>query len=185
MTLPVNVTALQSTINSDTTYTLRRVYESLRPKLVGLGIGFAAAAASYYIVPDSAVKTKQEIDEGTELSKQELMLRKVAVMLIVNSVKDTMVNAINIASLLRVPGVESKIRATAALLSATPSLYIAYKVLMRKFSSQEATLNVRELVTPKEMKTLAMASVLGPAINGTADGFRLAEELDKAGKLNF
>ena len=106
-------------------------------------------------------------------------------MLIVNSVKDTMMNAVNIASLLRVPGVESKVRATAALLSATPSLYIAYKVLMRKFSNQESTLNVRELVTPKEMKTLALAATLGPALNGTTDGFRLAEELDKAGKLNF
>ena len=185
MNLPVNISVVQAAQDASKIQGTREIYRMLKPQLVGLGITFATAAASYFIVPDAAVKTKQEIDEGTELSKPELMLRKVAVMMIVNSVKDTMVNALNIASLLRAPGVESKVRASAALLSATPSLYTAFKILKRKLEGQEPSLNVRELLSPTEMKYMGAAAVAGKVLNGSTDSFILAEKLDKAGKLPF
>ena len=183
--VPANVSVLQVTQDASKINGLRETYRMLKPQFVGLGITFATAAASYFIVPDAAVKTKQEIDEGTELSKPELMLRKVAVMMIVNSVKDTMLNALNISSLLRTPGVESKVRASAALLSATPSLYVAFKILKRKLEGQEPSLNVRDLLSTGEMKAMGAAAMAGKVLDGGTSSFLLAEKLDKAGKLPF
>lgn len=159
---------------------LREVFRTLRPILVGMGIQFAFAAASMLLIPDAAVKTKQEIDEDTELSTSELMLRKVAVSLIVNSARSSASTMVDVSRLLRVPGVESKVRAAAALLASTPSFYIAFKALKRKFVDKEQpTLSIRELVSPGETKAIFTAAGAGNVLNAGATGWALAENLDK------
>ena len=124
---------------------LKTVLKSIARQNQGLlkavGIGTALAVAASLLIPDHAVMSKQELDDNTELSSVELMMRKSAVPLIVGSLLNAPKNLVSVARLLKAPGVETKVRGTARAMASVPGWYAAFRVIQKRIENEEGTLH--------------------------------------------
>lgn len=129
---------------------LMRIWPLVAPLIKGVGLRFAQSVAAYYLIPDEAVMTKEEIKNGTELSQSELLLRKSAVPVIISTLAGAPSKVVNIGRLVQAPGVESKVRAFAAVLKNAPGFYLTYQALAKRIEEKTPTLNIRELSAGKK-----------------------------------
>lgn len=152
----------------------KQIWPLIKNMVVGLGISAATAIAAHALIPDSAVMTKEELENNTELSTTELVIRKSAIPLVMTSLFNAPKNIVNISKLFKTPGVESKVRATAALLIHTPGFYTAFKTLKHRYEEGEGTLNIREIMPHPSKAALAGAPAAGSFLNGLAAGISAA-----------
>lgn len=147
---------------------VQQYWPLIKAILQSVGISFATAAAANALIPDTAVMTKAEIEEGVELSKTELTIRKSAVPVMALSLKSAGKSLYtNLNTLFRTPGVESKIRATASLISSSPAFWLSYKMLEHRIKEGEATLNIRDITKDGvPTKALAAAGMFGGVVTG-------------------
>lgn len=153
---------------SDAVTRVKAVWPLVKSLILGMGINLVAAVAAYILIPDTAVMTKQEIEDKTQLSRQELLIRKSAAIGMVLSLKKSITVTHNaFTTVFKVPGLESKLRATAQMLASAPAFWMSYKILYHRLSTGEASLNIREVAkggTPKG--ALAGSIFTAGVING-------------------
>lgn len=158
---------------------VQQYWPLIKAVLQSVGIPLATVAAANVFIPDHAVMTKTEIADGVELSKTELLIRKAAVPAMALSLKSAGKSIYtNFGTILKTPGVESKIRAAASLLASSPALWTAYKILEHRIKTGEGSLNIREVNDGNVMppKAVQAAVFLGGAVMGQAyqQGLRTA-----------
>ena len=140
--------------------------------LKAVGIGTALAVAASLLIPDHAVMSKQELDDNTELSSAELMMRKSAVPLIVGSLLNAPRNLVSVARLLRAPGVETKVRATARAMASVPGWYAAFRVIQKRIENEEGTLNPRAIFdNPTHNKVVGAIGAAGTLMPSATETF--------------
>lgn len=152
---------------------LKSVAKQNQGLLKAVGVGTAMAIAASLLIPDHAVMTKEELDEGTKLSNAELMMRKSAIPVIVGSLLNAPKNLISVARLVRAPGVETKVRAAAKAFASIPGWYAAFRVIQKRIENEEATLNPKVIFdNPTHNKiigTITAANVVAPSFKETWD----------------
>ena len=138
--------------------------------LMSIGVKFAMAVAAYTLIPDHAVMTKSEIEENTQLSDKELLIRKSAVLCIAMSLKYSATKIPGqLATVFKVPGLESKLRASANLILSTPAFWLSYKTIETRVKNGSGSLNIRE-IAPEGMPKLVMGA---PMLAGIPYGYSL------------
>lgn len=141
-------------------------WQTVKSILTNIGISFAASVAAYLLIPDTAVMTKQEIEDNVQLASRELLLRKSAVIVIALSLKHAATKLPGqISTIFKVPGVESKLRAAASMLTSAPAFWLSYKTIEARVTSSTPTLNIREIAPQgAPYGALTAATFLGSAI---------------------
>lgn len=128
--------------------------------LKGKGITLAMCAAAYYLVPDHAVMSKDELAEHKELSQRELFLRKAAVVVTVLAMKGAIRTTINLGQLVK-DGQKPTIMHAAQLMMAAPAFLATYKVIANRIEKGEGSMNIREYGPSKAQALGAKAIQLG------------------------
>lgn len=133
--------------------------------LLSLGVKFGMAVAAYMLIPDSAVMTKSEIKEDVQLSDKELLIRKSTVLAIALALKHSVINLPGqINTVFKVPGVESKLKASANLIMSTPAFWLSYKTIEARIKNGTPTLNIREIAPNGMPKAIRIGT---PVLAGT------------------
>lgn len=138
-----------------------QVWPILKAKLEQQGVTLAAFLAAYFLIPDHAVMSKEEIAEGVELPQRELALRKIAVVTMAGALKSAVGKTIDIGTLLA-QGKTPTLRHAASLLIAAPAFFTTYKLLRNRLEKGDGTMNFRDVApTTGQAFGLAAAKVGG------------------------
>lgn len=153
---------------SDAVLKVKALWPIVKSLILGIGINMAIAVIAYLLIPDTAVMTKQELEEQVQLSQQELLIRKSAAIGMALALKKSItVTANAFTTIFKVPGLESKLRATSQMLASAPAFWMSYKILYHRLTTGEASLNIREIVNGGVPKgALAGAIFTGGVIHG-------------------
>lgn len=123
------------------------------------GITLSMCAAAYYLIPDHAVMSKEELSDNTQLSQKELVLRKAAVVMTVLALKGAVKTTVDLTTLLK-SGSKPTIMHAAKLLMAAPAFLTTYKVVHNRIEKGEGSMNIREFGPTKTQAAGAKAAQL-------------------------
>lgn len=167
---------METQIDQQLVNRIRLVWPFLKTVLLKAGITFSMVVAAVHLIPDTAVMSKDEIENKTVLPEKELYLRKAVIPGIIMTGCAIPKNIKYVFTMSRNPGIQSKLLAFSRILVMTPAFLLAYNILKRRLDQQEPTLNIRELTkdSPISPKAQAAISTAGLALHGGTIGVSAA-----------
>lgn len=140
--------------------------EQVKRFLISKGISIVVCLAATYLIPDHAVMSKEEITDGVQPSKKELVIRKIFVLVAALAIKGAIRATIDISQLISARQ-KPHLLQVASLVASAPSFLITYKTIKQRIMNGSGTLNLRDLgITKNETRAAAALSTAGTAATG-------------------
>lgn len=110
--------------------------------------------------------SKEEIAEGVQLSKKELIIRKIFVLVAALAIKGAIRTTIDIGQLISARQ-KPHLLQVASLVASAPSFLITYKTIKQRIQNGSGTLNFRDLgITKNETRAAGALATAGNVATG-------------------
>lgn len=140
--------------------------EQVKRFLINKGISLVVCVAAIYLIPDHTVMSKEEIADGVQLSKKELVIRKIFVLVAALAIKGAIRTTIDIGQLISARQ-KPHLLQVASLIASAPSFLITYKTIKQRIKNGSGTLNFRDLgITKNETRAAGALATAGNVATG-------------------
>lgn len=132
-----------------------------------LAVGAAALLASYYLIPEEVIYTKDELAEHKVLTEKERMKRKLFIAYVIwQGVYRIPTNIMRIAETFSSPHAKAHCLAAATMLSGVPGFALMVKAALKAQNGEELTAKREDYFSKDETQLIGLTSIGGSTARG-------------------